>query len=653
MELYSYDASLAGSSYPKNWIILQKLTGHCTDILSGKELETIQQLLKNTPHRKQDIILLCLAESGGAFRKQMQYLGLFSNGVQYKQYMSLVKRSYAALGNVIEQNSYDDKNFYYLSKESAALADSILQSANSLKSSIPALPFSHSENMEHAAGFNDYLLYILGNNHYPVIFRLCTEKAVRSDDDSVRYCVPDATNTTLYAGKTLIDDFIEVHTGTQRAGVVASKLEAYLNHLECLNSNIEQTHTYETADIIFLIHPSGVCANYRRIPGRRTPDGMSRYTVADADTLLNTASLLLQELQTRRLADGFLTMQQVLKNCHGIYEHFLSAAGLEFRLQEIDAIYCLLTMIPELTDMTSRVELLESFQDILAVHEIPQDYCSEGITDESKDFYLVYRKQKKLIENAIRRELPASYPIAAGSLKAAVLNGFSVYTVYGADMYDTFLGVHPHFSGAYIAILQYLFAYGIISGNICNVLPGHKAKLDEEHAVVFRNYYCIKDEDGCMTDVYIEDLSSDYGARIRVREYIARTGIDAQRGMRLICIVDSAAAAYNYLAEYCYNVLRKKGRCITAKCLYPDISVTQAKEMILNGRLALPLFITKADIKAAMRSLPESNGLFAFFDTTVYQDAARGYGRPDSKFPVFLNGIITKNGMGGDILYLN
>ena len=115
-------------------------------------------------------------------------------------------------------------------------------------------------------------------------------------------------------------------------------------------------------------------------------------------------------------------------------------------------------MIPELTDMTSRVELLESFQDILAVHEIPQDYCSEGITDESKDFYLVYRKQKKLIENAIRRELPASYPIAAGSLKAAVLNGFSVYTVYGADMYDTFLGVHPHFSGAYIAILQYLFA---------------------------------------------------------------------------------------------------------------------------------------------------------------------------------------------------
>lgn len=145
------------------------------------------------------------------------------------------------------------------------------------------------------------------------------------------------------------------------------------------------------------------------------------------------------------------------------------------------------------------------------------------------------------------------------ALKGSSSNGFSVYTVYGADMYDTFLGVHPHFSGAYLAILQYLFAYGIISGNICNVLPGHKAKLDEEHAVVFRNYYCIKDEDGCMTDVYIEDLSSDYGARIRVREYIARTGIDAQRGMRLICIVDSAAAAYNYLAEYCYNVLRKKG----------------------------------------------------------------------------------------------
>lgn len=220
-----------------------------------------------------ELLCLSIALMGGAYKEQLNYLGLFpikevtgKSSVCRCYIQNINKRTFNIGTNIIDtKQTKDSENkgnqiFYHLTDAARELCAEKLSllGEHPLKKNIQLndLSLTHNHNLEHAAGVIDLYAYILGNPYYPAQFDFSYEHICNISDET--YFVADGLVTTMYKNETdsvfKATDYVEVDTGSQGSEIIKEKLINYIQFFE------KGTHLFPLTSLTFLYHPSGICS---------------------------------------------------------------------------------------------------------------------------------------------------------------------------------------------------------------------------------------------------------------------------------------------------------------------------------------------------------------------------------------------------------
>lgn len=602
--------------------------------LKSKEQEKNLEYLVNSlvDMSPRAILSYCTYLSGGMYREQFNYLGLYvikekDNIRSYtRTRISEANKFYSSVvgNNIIDryENRDNESTFYYANEHApAALSSSLTLNGQKAFIEVPSLISTHKPNLEHitspksykqpnlehASGINDYWAYIMGNRNYPTMFNLENEVVCTYGEGGTKYFIADGKCSTILQNKDMVNgevvlaphtyiDYIETDTGSQKPNDIATKLSNYfdfilssigltekdlkplsreLNNLDRLN---EVVNTLAYSSLIFLNHPNNMCGStkgytvdvatdkekVRRIC-KKDDALMNLYSIISWVPLLNECKFDTLKHKIRSLnKDGLKLLfgesllasnKDSIESINSTYNNILRA------VDELDAYIC------DNSDTNSNQTVFDLYKIISESDD--EDTAESGYSRKhaalqsnylNRRNVVLYKAFKALYNNKDRQK--------AGMLKTLCRFGFSIANIFGGDMYRTYLGMRPQFTGAYKWLVQLLVDNGILPKedvskftrldelNVTHVKAYKLYAYDKVDNFVIRNYFPTTDVDGKVLDLFFEDISIDYGAQIRCSSafYLAnKHKLDNKTLM--VMLVDNFAEAYKFVVRYATTLI--------------------------------------------------------------------------------------------------
>lgn len=632
---------------------------------------------------QRELIMYTITLSGGVFRNQLNYIGLYDSA-----------NSSAAMCRITNRinKGYSDKklihcnrielisglsSLYIADAKTVALTESI--TANLGITAPVNILDTHKQNIEHAAGVNDYLMYIIGNEHYPFLYEWHTEYAVGRTSKTSQGCLySDAfirttvTSSVQTNATYVLDDFIELHTGSQGKAVIADKLYAYIDKLF---EKSQLDATYVQFSITFVIHPAGSCSDKSIASGRSVVtlskalgnNDTSNYT----EKLIRLLGILILEYGTfsvTELLEFLATDIAMQKAAAAANKHPLANETDLYRTSDIVTLTSLFSNIVEdnsapnfknipYTELCKTIRAMEN-----EITYVNGDYA-DGMS--------YYERESKIILNDAVNEMRCSYPDSYKKLKAMVLSGLNINTVYGADMYRTSLFNHPMLTGAADAVAHILIECGIIQNtkdcfdknDELITHPGGMVEIDnsKHDKLLFCNYveYTDYDNDGAYESaLYIESLYNDYGGMKRISKAMGIPELSHEPA-RIVCLVEDIIDAYDFIARYCFHNIgtqslvsyQELNNLESTTAASTDIITNEAVNTFMHkGSLGLPIFITRESIIRAMSGRVSESSAYVFKSLSLYREGATTYGKhPDKAFPDYLKKYLSTKNLSSDL----
>ena len=578
--------------------------------LENKEQEkNLESFVNNLVDMSPKALLsYCTYLSGGMYREQFNYLGLYvikekDNLRSYtRTRISEANKFYSSVvgDNIIDK--YEDvgseSTFYYTNEHApAALSSSLTLNGQKAFVEVPGLISTHKPNLEHASGVNDFWAYIVGNRNYPTMFDFENEVICTYGEGGDKYFIADGKCSTILRNKDIVDDnvvlapqtyidYIETDTGTQRANELAVKLGNYFDfmlrslgvaekelkplsrELNNLDRLYEVVNKLAYSSLIFLNHPNGMCGSTRGYVDVAASKEKVRKSYKKDDALMNLCSIiswvpLLGECRydslkhkIRALSEDGLRLlfgeslladnKAAMESINSTYNNLLSV------IDEFDAYIC------DNSDTTSNQTVFDLYKIIsesgdgdTAESGFSRKYAALQSNYLNRRNVVLYKAFSALYNNKDRQK--------AGMLKTLCRFGFSIANVFGGDMYRTYLGMRPQFTGAYKWLVQALADNSVLPmGDVSKFTRLNELSVtyvkayklfayDKVDNFVIRNYFPTTDVEGKVLDLFFEDVSIDYGAQIRCSSafYLAsRHKLDNRTLM--VMLVDDFAEAMGY-----------------------------------------------------------------------------------------------------------
>lgn len=660
--MYNYDFLLgknAETSDAANSLFYQKIAGCNLYLMDEAAKTSFQSSLSSLSLTQAEKIFVFLALTGGAFREQMNYLGLFASaksGEAVKQAIYKINQMYSVAGGCIGTYELEltdcsygtHSTFYCLTDEGRAVADGILSKFGSISAN--SLKRSHPHNIEHASGVSDLLGYIMGNEYYPPTFELTTEEKFNAAQLSDRYVISDIELTTLKGRHYAAQDYVEIHTGSQHSQAIAEKLEAYSRQF----ANLSMEHdSYLNHNIMFLIHPAGSCAYM--LQRRKTAAGRKK-TFTHIGVLMSylgtyTCSELITSLRKEQAADAFKSLSASLSFA-GISPNDCSEILSLIKNEKDVGDYRGILRYLDNLKMNSPVERFEYYQ----------------------NKYITIKRQ--ILDSSLKN-MSKKFPDSFKNLRAMFRQGLSLSTCFGSDMYKTSLFIHPFLTGAADACLSMLINSNIVNDSAAlydkNGFRGTIGACCQCDGLefVFRNALPYMAEDGEISNICLEYVSGDYGAAVRISEAVKHPLLSAAR-IKLICLVDTPEDAYIFLVKHCYKALARS----SSLCSYMSLNSLRGESAALSQQydktsrrlqmevrekfrgptLFLPLFITGQAVSNTLISEYKENAPgrpFVFSCLSIYEEILSGYGgKADAGFPAYFERELKNYSIEDDVIYI-
>lgn len=591
-------------------------------------------------------LMLAIGKIGGAYREQLNLLGLYSIAEKSGQISCCAKRVYVINNREYQFEAIKRKDFkvsgnikqifYYVSDYARELVrESLLLGGNNPANEgvlLNPLLDTHVENLCHAAGVNDFYCYLLGNMHYPTRYFFKTEQSFNYSETS--YLVVDAyvdtqykTNGNAYSSY----DYIEVDTGSQSPRTITSKLERYTDYFCSVSpSQLVQSR------LMFIHHPPEIIGSK---PAGNKKKGIN----------VNTSDLLLLYMLSNQYGTNSLSE---LYSCIFRDSGFTSECSLS---EDDDVVYSAFDK--------ARGQLLKILNDyiIRGYGSSPIDSFIETILRDNDNnnntsslegmyhsFYDLFLKRRKAIFSTAVGNLKKNSPDQFKKFNKLCLAGLSVANVFGGDMYRTFLAVQPNFTGCIDAVSKLLCDYDVITSRIYAEGPVFEPyvvfKSEGSDLYVLRNVVHFGTEN--EFSLIIEDIDMDYGASIRIANALSDPGT-AALPYRLCIVVDSIESAFDFLVNRCYKFLNKKS-LVSAQNFF-DALPEDDKLLASN----LPLFIPRENLVDIMCDYRLKKGPFVIRSLNSYRRVLNKYGKKaDDKFPSFFKRNCTRDELIKDIVFL-
>lgn len=582
----------------------------CSDKDKEKQMEYIISHAANLSPKA--LLAYCTYVTGGMYREQFNYLGLYVirekiNELSYtRTRISQANNLYSAAvgGTIIDvhKNPENESTYYYCNGNAAAAISSSLTLEGNLNfKDIASIISTHDDNLEHACGVNDFYAYVLGNHYYPTMFYMENEAICNYGQ---KYFIADGVAQTTLQSKVYNDkesttmlvpyiyrDYVETDTGSQRADVIADKLSNYTEYLinlcgidedklkdygkSCKDTDKLSSISDQLAlnSLILLNHPKNLCGTARE------------YGKMDS----NTAKEKGKKKNDNIMGEALFISTWASLFSMPVYRFFTAA----IRSLSIDEFYDKVNIIfPNNSNEPAVIEcyngiyakLLTAIDDIdtyIKDYEsnIPSNYSVFDLygflnnSEENKTASAYEKKYMHMVSNyRSRRDIVLNKSFKAlfnnkdrkkaGMLKNLCRLGFSIFNVFGGDMYRTYLAAKPQFTGAYRWLVQILSDNHITDEcvhkfinhdnlNITYVLPSKLYAFNKVDNFVLRNYFPAHDLAGNALDIFFEDVSVDYGACIRCATAIyASTKIKFDNKTLLFIMADNLGEAYKFIAKY-------------------------------------------------------------------------------------------------------
>lgn len=602
-----------------------------------------------------ELLCLSIALMGGAYKEQLNYLGLFpikevtgKSSVCRCYIQNINKRTFNIGTNIIDTiQTKDSENkgnqiFYHLTDAARELCAEKLSllGEHPLKKNIQLkdLSLTHNHNLEHAAGVIDLYAYILGNPYYSAQFDFSYEHICNISDET--YFVANGLVTTMYKNETdsvfKATDYVEVDTGSQGSEIIKEKLINYIHFFE------KGTHLFPLTSLTFLYHPSGICSGVtskKSLTGEKKPSPLESMAFLYLGKMFENIKLsvddmikIIKEGNTGNKNTGCYNKSDKASS----YNHLIdSLSATEYRELFSDNTDWLLDILIRISNMGYGKNLLcslykkclyeyanersidntgtadtfweqakEEINDTIETKSTKETcstvhtYDNEGTskpdnTDNTNDTFdtseelpvkndsisnsyqekyvrnlrKYLRRRNLIFEKAadlIRTDDPGSYE----KFVSLCLNGLSVSCVFGGDLYATFLSAHPNMTGLYEFLRKWIIKKAFYF-NISDTpgLDASKAYLpaailgNAGNTFVLKNILTFREVSGSIHTFAIEDISTDYAARIRIEKAISTDSLRNSK-IRLFIITDSYEDAYLLLSSFCY--IENKG-CVTSK----------------------------------------------------------------------------------------
>ncbi len=602
-----------------------------------------------------ELLCLSIALMGGAYKEQLNYLGLFpikevtgKSSVCRCYIQNINKRTFNIGTNIIDtKQTKDSENkgnqiFYHLTDAARELCAEKLSllGEHPLKKNIQLndLSLTHNHNLEHAAGVIDLYAYILGNPYYPAQFDFSYEHICNISDET--YFVADGLVTTMYKNETdsvfKTTDYIEVDTGSQGSEIIKEKLINYIHFFE------KGTHLFPLTSLTFLYHPSGICSGVtskKSLTGEKKPSPLESMAFLYLGKMFENIKLsvddiikIIKEGNTGNKNTGCYNKSDKASS----YNHLIdSLSATEYRELFSDNTDWLLDILIRISNMgygnnqlcslykkclyeyanersvdntgtadTFWEQAKEEINDTIETKSTKETYGTvhtydnEGTskpdnTDNTNDTFdtseelpvkndsisnsyqekyvrnlrKYLRRRNLIFEKAadlIRTDAPGSYE----KFVSFCLNGLSVSCVFGGDLYATFLSAHPNMTGLYEFLRKWIikkaFYFNISDTTGFDASTAYLPAAilgNAGNTFVLKNILTFREVSGSIHTFAIEDISTDYAARIRIEKAISTDSLRNSK-IKLLVITDSYEDAYLLLSSFCY--MENKG-CITNK----------------------------------------------------------------------------------------
>ena len=202
------------------------------------------------------------------------------------------------------------------------------------------------------------------------------------------------------------------------------------------------------------------------------------------------------------------------------------------------------------------------------------------------------RRRNLIFEKAIDL-LRADEPDTYERFVSFCLNGLSVSCVFGGDLYATYISVHPNMTGLY----EFLRNWIIKNSFYFNI--GDTAELEANAAYlpaaiwgntgdtfVLKNILTFREVSGSLHTFAIEDISTDYAARLRILKAISTNSLRNSK-IRLLIITDSYEDAYLLLSSFCYM---ENNGCVTKESVNLPVAYEHMEAVTNDYR---PIFIPR------------------------------------------------------------
>lgn len=623
-----------------------------------------------------ELLCLSIALMGGAYKEQLNYLGLFpikevtgKSSVCRCYIQNINKRTFNIGTNIIDtKQTKDSENkgnqiFYHLTDAARELCAEKLSllGEHPLKKNIQLndLSLTHNHNLEHAAGVIDLYAYILGNPYYPAQFDFSYEHICNISDET--YFVADGLVTTMYKNETdsvfKTTDYVEVDTGSQGSEIIKEKLINYIHFFE------KGTHLFPLTSLTFLYHPSGICSGVtskKSLTGEKKPSPLESMAFLYLGKMFENIKLsvddiikIIKEGNTGNKNTGCYNKSDKASS----YNHLIdSLSATEYRELFSDNTDWLLDILIRISNMgygnnqlcslykkclyeyanersvdntgtadTFWEQAKEEINDTIETKSTKETYGTvhtydnEGTskpdnTDNTNDTFdtnetfctnqdtyhdIIYSSyntgeelhvkknlilnpyQEKYVRNLrkyLRRRnlifekvvvsLRADEPESYEKFVSLCLNGLSVSCVFGGDLYATFLSAHPNMTGLYEFLRKWIikkaFYFNISDTSGLNASTAYLPAAilgNTDDTFVLKNILTLREVSGSIHTFAIEDISTDYAARIRIEKAVSTDSLRNSK-IRLFIIIDSYEDAYLLLSSFCY--IENKG-CVTSK----------------------------------------------------------------------------------------
>lgn len=602
-----------------------------------------------------ELLCLSIALMGGAYKEQLNYLGLFpikevtgKSSVCRCYIQNINKRTFNIGTNIIDtKQTKDSENkgnqiFYHLTDAARELCAEKLSllGEHPLKKNIQLkdLSLTHNHNLEHAAGVIDLYAYILGNPYYPAQFDFSYEHICNISDET--YFVADGLVTTMYKNETdsvfKATDYVEVDTGSQGSEIIKEKLINYIHFFE------EGTHLFPLTTLTFLYHPSGLCSGVtskKSLTGEKKPSPLESMAFLYLGKMFENIKLSIDDI-IKIIKEGNTGNKNT--GCYNksdkdsSYNHLIdSLSATEYREIFSDNTDWLLDILIRISNMgygnnllcslykkclyeyanersvdntgtadTFGEQVKEEINDTIETKSTKETYGTvhtydnEGTskpdnTDNTNDTFdtseelpvkndsisnsyqekyvrnlrKYLRRRNLIFEKAadlIRTDAPGSYE----KFVSFCLNGLSVSCVFGGDLYATFLSAHPNMTGLYEFLRKWIinkaFYFNISDTTGFDASTAYLPAAilgNAGNTFVLKNILTFREVSGSIHTFAIEDISTDYAARIRIEKAISTHSLRNSK-IKLLVITDSYEDAYLLLSSFCY--MENKG-CVTNK----------------------------------------------------------------------------------------